>query len=101
MAICPDKPDLHKKYFWEFRYDEIDWLKSYVMVIQRIIERGKERDWQEIIRFYGKEKVINALLNEVKFLPDFVIEEVCQYFNLKKEDLLSYKNKQGKPWHWI
>ena len=72
MATRSDKPDLHKKYFWEFRYDEIDWVKSYVMVIQRIIERGEENDWQEIIRFYGKEKIINALLNEVKFLPDFI-----------------------------
>ena len=40
----------------------IDWDKHYKAVIRRIFERGNETEKQELIHFYGADK-INIALN--------------------------------------
>ncbi|MFT4022791.1 MAG: hypothetical protein QM664_03280 [Flavihumibacter sp.] len=95
------KPDFPKYLFWDQRYDEIDWVGGYRNIIARVIERGRQSDWQEMLRFYGHANIINALLHEIKYLPDFAIEDACNYFNLRKEDLLCYTRKQSRKEHWI
>jgi hypothetical protein len=95
------KPNLDKRWFWDFDYDQIDWQASYKSIIERIIERGNKQEWEELIRFYGRDKVINALKNEILFLPDYAIENVCQYFPIRKEEMKCYIRKQSRPGHWI
>lgn len=95
------RPRLHKRLFWEFRYDDINWQKEYAAIIERVIERGTEDEWKELIRFYGKEKVVNTLKNETNYLPDEIIEDVCRFFNLKPSQLKCYVRKQSRPRHWI
>lgn len=96
-----DRPNVDLRFFWDFEVSKIDWSKSYKTVIARIVERGSPSEWEELIRFYGKEKVINALKNEIVFLPNYAIEEVCNYFNFKKEDMMCYWRKLSRPEHWI
>jgi len=96
-----DRPNFDLRFFWDFEVSKIDWNKSYKTIIARIIERGSPSDWEEIIRFYGKEKVINALKNEIVFLPNYAIEEVCSYFNFEKEDMMCYWRKLSRQGHWI
>lgn len=95
------KPNLPKHLFWDQRYDEIDWVSGYRSIIARVIERRNEDDWQEMLRFYGQSGVVNTLLHEIKYLPDFAIEDACNYFNLRREDLLCYTRKQSRREHWI
>lgn len=57
-------PDLHilsKSLFWDTDIQYIDWERQYRAVIQRVFERGNENEKKEIIRFYGAEKVNQAL----------------------------------------
>lgn len=49
-------PNLHPKFFWEFRFDEINWQGAYKMVIGRIVERGSQDEIDEIIRFMVMKK---------------------------------------------
>jgi hypothetical protein len=105
ISYVPDeqapKPSFPKVRFWELRIDEMNWIKSYRTVIQRILERGPVTEWQELIRYYGLAKVSNVIRNEILDLPDYTIKEVCDFFKFKKEDLLCYIRKQSKPKHWI
>ena len=96
-----DKPELPRELFWDFRYDDIEWNDEYLTVMARVLERGTPGDWEEMIRFYSRQKVIHALKNEIKFLADYAIADVCVYFSLRKEDLLCYTRKQSRPGHWI
>ena len=48
--------------FWDTDITMIDWDKQYKAVIRRIFERGNETEKQELIHFYGEEK-INIALN--------------------------------------
>ena len=100
-ATILDKPDLPRRLFWEFTYEDIEWRAEYLTVIARVIERGTPKEWDEMTRFYGKAKVIHALKKEIKFLADYAIEEVCAYFPLRKEELLCYTRKLSRPGHWF
>lgn len=98
--ISGHKPNLNRRLFWEYRYDEIEWQKEYSSVIERVIERGTYDEWSELIRFYGRDKVVSTLKRETNYLPDEVIVIVCEYFNLKPIELKCYGRKQSTPGHW-
>jgi len=95
------KPVLYKGLFWDWRYDAINWQKAYRSVIERVLERGTPEEWEEIIRFYGMPVIMKALKEEIKFLPDHTIEEVSDYFKIKKEEMACYIRKQSRRGHWI
>ena len=59
--ITPDLSKLHKVLFWDTVIEKINWIRSANYVIQRVFEYGNETEITEIIRFYGREKVIEAL----------------------------------------
>jgi hypothetical protein len=96
-----EKPNLPKQLFWDWDFDKIDWKKGYLSIIARVVERGDSEERKELIRYYGEPKVIKALKSEIKYLPDFAIEDVCSYFKLKKEELACYSRKQSRQGHWI
>lgn len=95
------QPNLHKRLFWDWQFDEINWQDAYRSVIARVIERGTKQDLEEVVHFYGKNKVVNALKNEIKYLPDYAIEDVYSYFGIKKEELACYARKQLRQGHWL
>ena len=75
---------------------------AYKMVIARIVERGGQDQIDEIVRFYGREKVITAVRDEIYFLPNYAIENALKFFpELKKEEMYCYLNRKDKPYHWI
>lgn len=43
----------------------------------------------------------DALKNEIVFLADYAIKDVCTYFQLREEELLCFRRKQSRPGHWI
>lgn len=53
----PDLSSLSKSLFWDTNVKNIDWDRQYRAVIKRVFERGNENDKNEILRFYGTEKV--------------------------------------------
>jgi hypothetical protein len=95
------KPDLPPMFFWDFKYDRIDWAGSPGTIIQRILERGMPEHWQELKRFYGLETITTALKELITYLPDECIDEASLYFNIKKEEMLCYKRKQSQPKLWL
>lgn len=98
-AESENRPNLHRRLFWEFKYEEIDRQKEYAAIIERVIERGTEEEWKQLIRFYGVERVVSTLRHETNYLPDEIIEDVCQFFSLKPTESKCYIRKQSLPRH--
>jgi hypothetical protein len=96
-----DRPNLPDRLFWDWKIEKVDWRKRYIVVIDRVISRGNDSEWVEVIRFYGRTKVIRVLKTEINYLPDYVIDRVCNYFNLKREELACYERKQSRKGPWI
>ncbi|MGF7233324.1 DUF6922 domain-containing protein [Arachidicoccus sp.] len=94
-------PGFKKRLFWEYNYDKIDWQKSFVSVIGRVIERGTHEEWDILTRFYGRQLVTDIIKTKIKSLPDEIMEDVCIYFTLNKEDLLCYRRRQSGLKHWF
>jgi hypothetical protein len=96
------RQDLPENLFWEFNYETIDWReKGAVIVIERVLDRGNSREFEEMIRFYGREKVLQVLKGETIYLMDHSIERACAFFKLKPEELVCYVRKRSRPGHWL
>jgi len=67
-SFTPNLTLIRKALFWDNDIALIDWNLQHQAVITRIFERGNEAEKQEIIRFYGQEKVQSAL-SAVKAKP--------------------------------
>ncbi|MBP1167223.1 MULTISPECIES: DUF6922 domain-containing protein [Chryseobacterium] len=95
-------PNLDRVFFWDFDIDAMDFMQAYKTIIARIVERGGQQEIDEIIRFYGYEKVVTAIRDEIYFLPNYAIEKALKFFpELKKEEMYCYLNRKDKPYHWI
>ena len=95
------RPNLPKVLFWEFDYDKIDWKRAYKTIIERVLDKGNTAEWEELIRFYGKDKIIFALKNEITYISDMTTDALCEYFQLSKQELKCYTKKQLNQGHWI
>ncbi|MBZ4191550.1 DUF6922 domain-containing protein [Niabella beijingensis] len=99
--VSAPKPDFPRMFFWEFNYDRIDWMANASTVIQRVLERGSAKHWDELVRYYSKDTIINFLKERITFLPDECIDEASLFFNLNKEDMLCYKRKLSQKIPWL
>ena len=57
----PDLTKINPALFWDTKVENIDWHKNRRYVIRRVLERGNEIEKEEILRFYGKEKINEVL----------------------------------------
>jgi hypothetical protein len=95
-------PDFESSFFWDTDIDKLNWQKAYKAVIARIVERGGQQEIDELVRFYGYDKVIKAVRDEIYFLPNYAIDRALRFFpELKKEEMYCYLNRKDKPYHWI
>ena len=65
LANHPDFSILRKILFWDTDIHSIDWDRYYKAVTERVFERGDASEKEEIIRFYGFEKVKTVMGEDV------------------------------------
>lgn len=95
-------PNLNPILFWDFDKHLMNFEKAHITIIARIVEQGEQNDIDEIVRFYGRKKVITAVRDEIYFLPNYAIDRALRFFpQLKKEEMYCYLNRKDKPYHWI
>ena len=56
-------PNFDRRIFWDVDYDRMDIDAKWRFVIERVFERGDVEDVRQCRRYYGDEKVKEALLN--------------------------------------
>jgi addiction module HigA family antidote len=70
--LTPNLKNIRKVLFWDADFNKIDWEKNRKAIIKRIFERGNRKEIDEIINFYGFEKVKNELYEiNASYLPSF------------------------------
>lgn len=67
-------------FFWGIDVNILKWEKAYLFIISRIIERGGQKEINELLRFYGYDKIIFALQNEIRFLSNHSVNRVIVFF---------------------
>lgn len=96
----PNKPNLPRRLFWDYNVEKIDWQKGSVGIIRRVIERGTKNEWEILIGFYGKDRVIASLLGGCNSFPDEIVSEISEYFKIRPEELKCYTPTPLRPKHW-
>lgn len=100
-----DDYNLHKdakirdSLFWEYEFDKINWQEMKVVIVHRVIERGRMDDFYAIINLYGIEGV-KETIKEIPYLNSKDMAFVSSVFEIKKEELKCYSKKPLKNQHW-
>ena len=97
----PSRPNLKDRLFWDWKLDEMDWHQSARAVIERVLVRGNDEEYEEMLRFYGMERVLHVLTVERCSIPNIRMDHVTGYFGLKKEELSCYRWRQQWGYGWI
>jgi hypothetical protein len=95
----PDKPKLDKRIFWDIKFDELDYEKYANFIIERVFERGDVEDIRQTRRFYGDEKVAEALTS-AKWLSAVTLSLAKAVLGNKNEEYRCYILKQSNPEHF-
>jgi hypothetical protein len=53
-------PQIRPHLLWEYDLSNFDYTSSAQVVIERVIEHGTIPEWREILRFYGRARVLEA-----------------------------------------
>ena len=93
------KPILSKQAFWDVDMDKIDFEKNAVHVVEKVIERGRAEDFDNLIKFYGF-KQVKTLALQAHWLSDISINFCCALFKVKPTDFKCYEKKQLNQAHW-
>lgn len=89
------KPVFQRRIFWDVDFDKLDYDRK----ANFIIERGDVEDIRNCRRYYGDEKVSDALLN-AKFLPLHITYLAAAVIDRPLTDFRCYKPRQSNPGHW-
>jgi hypothetical protein len=90
------KPIFNKRIFWDVVFENIDYDAKANFVIERVFERGDVEDIRNCRRYYGDEKITEALLN-AKFLPLHTTYLASAVINKPLKDFRCYNLRQLNP----
>jgi hypothetical protein len=93
------KAQIRKTLLWEYDLDHFNWKDMRILVVQRVIERGRIDDFHALLNLYGR-KGVKVAIKQIPYLNPKDVSFVCSVFNLKKEDLRCYTNQQSRIQHW-
>jgi len=94
--MTKNKPIFNRRIFWDVDFDKLDYERYADFVIERVFERGDVDDIRQCRRYYGDEKVADALLN-AKCLMEKAIYLASAVINRPVEDFRCYKLRQLNP----
>lgn len=94
------KPVFEKRIFWDVDFEKLDYDGKANFIIERVFERGDVQDIRNCRRYYGDEKVAEAL-TKAKWLSLDTISLACAVLGNKLTDYRCYITAQSNPQHWI
>jgi hypothetical protein len=94
-----DKPILSKQAFWDVDMNKIDYKKNARYVVEKVVERGKAEDFENLLKFYGLATVKSLVLKSL-WLSDVSVNFCCVVFDVKPTDFKCYEKKQLNRAHW-
>ncbi|NLO52569.1 MAG: hypothetical protein GX103_15590 [Bacteroidales bacterium] len=91
-----NKPVFQKRIFWDVDFEKIDYDAKANFVIERVFERGDVDDIRQCRRYYGDEKVSEALL-KAKYLPLHTLYFASAIVDQPIENFRCYTLRQSNP----
>lgn len=96
MNSSKHKPVFNRRIFWDVNFEALDYEKKASFVIERVFERGDVDDIRQCRRYYGDERVSEALLN-AKYLSLSTTYLAAAVIDRPLTDFRCYKLRQLNP----
>ncbi len=94
------KPRLLKQTFWDTDMSQLDYEKNAKAIIVRVLERGNMKEWNEIKRYYGHEKIKEAAL-QAKNLSKKTLHFVANLYQIPLTKFRCYNSTLFPDLHWM
>lgn len=88
---------LRKELFWDIKSPDENVNRR--LIVERISSLGNLSEFIELIRFYGKENVINEL-KQIGYLDPKTFQFIVSFFKIAKGQMKCYIMKQSRLQHW-
>jgi hypothetical protein len=59
--MTQNKPNINSAHLWEYDLNTFNWVKSYKIVIERVLERGNLEEWKEMVKFYSRSQILETI----------------------------------------
>jgi hypothetical protein len=94
-------PNLSKTAFWDVNFEELDFEKNAVFIMEKVFNYGLWSDYIAIIKYYGKERIKNDVVKGAYFKKK-VLNFLCKIFDLQAVDFICYSRRQlhRLPWNY-
>jgi hypothetical protein len=76
-----------------------DFDANRLLIIERVCSRGLEKDWREMMRYYGRETVRQEV-TRIGWLDGKTLSFLSCVFDMPKERFICYKNRQSRKNYW-
>lgn len=87
------KPRLSRNTFWDTRLEALDFDRYADFTIIRVFERGLDTEIREVIRYYGKDRIIMSLTSAQQLMSRaFTMSK--RLFHLSNESYACFGKKQ-------
>lgn len=93
------KPNISAIAFWDVNFENIDFDKSIVFVIEKVFNYGTWNDMIEILRFYGLEKIKRSIV-EVSYFKGPALSFLSLILELNEKDFIAYQLRQSRTSNW-
>ncbi|GHT54662.1 hypothetical protein FACS189446_4830 [Bacteroidia bacterium] len=94
-----EKPHFQRCIFWDVDFDKLDYDGRANFIIERVFDRGDVEDIRQCRRYYGDEKISEALTN-AKWLLNETVYFAMAILKNELTDYRCYRLAQLNPGHW-
>lgn len=92
-------PSISKKAFWDVNFQDLDFEKSSLYIMEKVFNYGTWSDQVEIMRYYGLPRIRKEIINS-SYLGKTVLSFLCIILHLNKNDFACYRRMQSNPLPW-
>ena len=90
---------LRPSLFWDVDVQSVDLHNHMAFVIERITLRGRFEEFKAMVKYYGKDKVKETLL-QTRYINKVTLSFCSTVFNVPITEFRCYKLAQLNPQHW-
>lgn len=85
-----NKPNISSRAFWDVDFETIDFEASQNWVILKVCLSEKETDFDEIIKFYGKDTVESVISDRIAEIFNI---KIANHFVMHEVAMLNFRRK--------
>jgi hypothetical protein len=90
---------LKPHYFWDVDISGLNDDKACRLIIERVFSLGDMHEINQVINFFGENKVIE-MLSDLAYIDPKTLNFITKLFNKPSEEFRCYQLRQSKPQHW-